>query len=98
MMSEAQVIAERLGIKFRHTIERRLEGAEKVGDHKTSMLQDLEAGQPMETEALVGAILEMAKLTNVSTPLIAAVYALLKLLEKSTVAKDARSRPASAAA
>jgi len=81
MMAEAQAIAEKLSISFRHTIEKRLEGAEKVGEHKTSMLQDLEAGRPLETEALVGAILEMGKLTNTAAPTIAAIYAVLRLRE-----------------
>jgi ketopantoate reductase len=81
MMMEAQVIAEKLGIQFRHTIEKRLEGAEKVGAHKTSMLQDVEEGRPLETEALVGSVIEMGRLTETPTPAISAVYALLKLLE-----------------
>jgi 2-dehydropantoate 2-reductase len=81
MMMEAQIIAEKLGIKLRHTIEKRLEGAEAVGPHKTSMLQDLEEGRPLETEALIGSILEMGRLTATPTPSSAAVYALLKLLE-----------------
>ena len=70
MMTEAQAIASKLGITFRHTIEQRVEGAEKVGEHKTSMLQDLEAGKPLENEALVGAILEMGRLTDTPTPTI----------------------------
>jgi 2-dehydropantoate 2-reductase len=82
MMLEAEAIAMKLGIRFRHTIEKRLDGAEKVGAHKTSMLQDLEAGHPLEIEALIGAVLEIAKLTNTSAPTIAAVYALLRLVEK----------------
>lgn len=81
MMEEAQTIATRLGITFRHTIEKRLEGAEKVGAHKTSMLQDLEAGRRLETDALVGAILEMGKLTSTPAPAITTVHALLRLLE-----------------
>lgn len=81
MMAEAQIVAEKLGIRFRHTIEKRLEGAEKVGAHKTSMLQDVEAGRPLETEALVGSILELGRLTRTPTPAIAAVYSLLRLLE-----------------
>jgi len=81
MMTEAQIIAEKLGIKFRHTIEKRLEGAEAVGAHKTSMLQDLEGGYPLETEALVGSVLEMGRITDTPTPASSAVYALLKLLE-----------------
>jgi ketopantoate reductase len=82
MMAEAQAIAEKLGITFRHTIEKRLEGAEKVGAHKTSMLQDVESGHQLETEALVGSVMEMGRITDTPTPAISAVYALLKLLEE----------------
>ena len=81
MMAEAQAIAEKLGITFRHTIEKRLEGAEKVGPHKTSMLQDVESGHQLETEALVGSVMEMGRITKTPTPAISAVYALIKLLE-----------------
>jgi len=82
MMQEAQTIAEKLGIFIRHTIEKRIEGAEAVGLHKTSMLQDVEAGRPLETEAAIGAILEMGKLTDTPTPAIESVYALIKLLDE----------------
>ena len=82
MMAEAQAIAEKLGITFRHTIEKRIEGAASVGKHKTSMLQDVEAGRSLETEALIGAILEMGKLTETPAPAIKAVYACVKLLNK----------------
>ncbi len=82
MMAEAQKIAEKLGIKFRHTIEERIAGAEGVGAHKTSMLQDVEAGRSLETEALIGSILEMAKMTDTPAPAIESVYALVKLLNK----------------
>lgn len=88
MMKEAEIVAEKLGIKFRHTIEKRLEGAEKVGAHKTSMLQDVEAGRPLETEALVGSILELGKLTGTQTPAIATVYSLVRLLENVMRASD----------
>jgi ketopantoate reductase len=81
MMTEAQIIAEKLGISMRHTVEKRLEGAEAVGAHKTSMLQDVEAGRPLEVEALIGAILEIGRLTNAPTPAIDTVYALTKLLD-----------------
>jgi 2-dehydropantoate 2-reductase len=84
MMTEAQAIAAKLGITFRHTIEQRVEGAEKVGEHKTSMLQDLEAGKPLENEALIGAILEMGRLTDTPTPVIESVYALVKVLDDVT--------------
>ena len=82
MMKEAQDIAQKLGVTFRVSIEKRIAGAESVGAHKTSMLQDVEAGRSLETEALIGSILEMAKLTNTPAPAIEAVYALVKLLNK----------------
>jgi len=80
MMSEAQDVANRLGITFRVPIERRIAGAEGVGNHKTSMLQDLEAGRAMETEALLGSVLELARMTETAVPSVEAVYALTKLL------------------
>jgi 2-dehydropantoate 2-reductase len=80
MMAEAQAVAHRLGITFRVPIERRIAGAERVGKHKTSMLQDLEAGRVLETDALLGSVLELARMTEVYTPTLEAVYALVKLL------------------
>lgn len=82
MMGEAKEIAEKLQITFRHTIEQRIEGAESVGEHKTSMLQDVEAGQPLEVEALVGVVAELGRLTNTPTPSIDAVYSCVKLLAR----------------
>lgn len=82
MMREAQAIGERLGIAFRHTIEKRIAGAEGVGEHKTSMLQDVEAGRGLEIEALVGAVVELGRLTETPTPSIDTVYACVKLLDK----------------
>ena len=82
MMEEAETIAKKLGVTFRVSIEKRIAGAESVGAHKTSMLQDVEAGRSLETEALIGSILEMAKLTETPVPAIEAVYALVKLLNK----------------
>jgi 2-dehydropantoate 2-reductase len=82
MMKEAQHIAQKLGVTFRVSIEKRIAGAEAVGAHKTSMLQDVEAGRSLETEALIGSILEMARLTNTAAPAIESVYALVKLLNK----------------
>ena len=82
MMKEAQDIAQKLGVTFRVSIDKRIAGAEAVGAHKTSMLQDVEAGRSLETEALIGSILEMARLTNTAAPAIEAVYALVKLLNK----------------
>jgi 2-dehydropantoate 2-reductase len=82
MMEEAQGVANKLGITFRHTISKRIEGAEAVGPHKTSMLQDVEAGHSLEVEALVGSIVELGQLTKMPTPQIDSVYACTKLLDK----------------
>ncbi|MUL35759.1 2-dehydropantoate 2-reductase [Gloeocapsopsis dulcis] len=83
MMLEAQAIAEKLGVEFGISLDQRIEGAEKVGAHKTSMLQDIEARRPTEVDAIVGAVAELGKLTQTSTPYIDAIYASVKLLEKS---------------
>jgi 2-dehydropantoate 2-reductase len=83
MMTEAQAIANKLGITFRVPLEKRIAGAEKVGKHKTSMLQDFEAGREPEIEALVGSVVELGRLTQTPTPHIDAVYALSKLLAKT---------------
>ena len=89
MMREAQAVAAKLGIEFRVTLDQRIAGAEKVGHHKTSMLQDIEAGRAPEIEALVGSVLELGQLTHTPTPNISAVYALVKLLAKTMA--DARA-------
>ncbi len=83
LMEEAQAVANRLGITFRVSIEKRIAGAEKVGKHKTSMLQDVEAGRELELEAIMGAVVELARLTGIATPGIDAIYALAKLLDKT---------------
>lgn len=83
MMTEAQTIANKLGIEFRVTLDKRIAGAEKVGKHKTSMLQDVEAGRAPEIDALVGSVVELGKLTDTPTPHINTVYALVKLLGKT---------------
>jgi 2-dehydropantoate 2-reductase len=83
MMSEAQTVAHKLGITFRVPLERRIAGAEKVGKHKTSMLQDVEAGRPLEIEALLGSVVELARLTETPTPHIDTVYALSHLLART---------------
>ncbi len=80
MMNEAQTIAHKLGITFRVSLEKRIAGAEKVGKHKTSMLQDIEAGRPPELDALVGSVVELGRLTHTRTPHIDAVFALTHLL------------------
>ncbi|MGA2594290.1 MAG: 2-dehydropantoate 2-reductase [Bryobacteraceae bacterium] len=79
IMAEAECVAARLGIKLPVTIEQRMAGAAKVGAHKTSMLQDLEAGRPLELEALVGAVLELGERLGVAMPATRAVYACTKL-------------------
>jgi 2-dehydropantoate 2-reductase len=77
IMLEAQTIAEKFGVRFRVDIERRIEGARKVGAHKTSMLQDLERGRPMEIDPLVSVVQEMGRLTQTPTPALDAVLALV---------------------
>ncbi|QGW84186.1 2-dehydropantoate 2-reductase [Variovorax paradoxus] len=83
MMQEAQAVAHKLDIEFRVTLDKRIAGAEKVGKHKTSMLQDVEAGRAPEIDALVGAVVELARLTETPTPHIDTVYALVKLLART---------------
>ena len=80
MMLEAQAVAHKLGITFRVPLEKRIAGAEKVGKHKTSMLQDVEAGRELEIDALLGSVVELARLTDTPTPHMDSVYALVKLL------------------
>ena len=89
MMTEAQAVAGKLGIEFRVPLERRIAGAEKVGHHKTSMLQDIEAGRAPELDALLGSVVELARLTQSPTPHIDTVYGLTHLLARSVT--DARS-------
>ncbi|NIM27854.1 MAG: 2-dehydropantoate 2-reductase [Gammaproteobacteria bacterium] len=83
MMEEAQAVANHLGITLRVSIEKRVEGAERVGKHKTSMLQDVEAGRRLELEAIMGAVVELARVTGIATPAIDAIYALTKLLDET---------------
>ena len=78
MMVEAQAIGERLGVRFAVDVERRIDGAGEVGAHKTSMLQDLELGRPMEIDALVTAVQELGRITELPTPAIDHVLALVK--------------------
>ena len=87
MMREAQNVGERLGVRFRIPLEKRLAGAEAVGEHKTSMLQDIEARRPTEAAALVGSIIELGRIVDAPTPAISAVYACLRLLEETIAAK-----------
>ncbi|MCU0535317.1 MAG: 2-dehydropantoate 2-reductase [Hydrococcus sp. Prado102] len=87
MMVEAQTIAEKLGVDFGISLEKRIAGAEGVGAHKTSMLQDIEAHRPTEVDAIVGSVAELGRLTQTPTPYIDAIYASVKLLEKTLVTK-----------
>jgi 2-dehydropantoate 2-reductase len=80
MMGEAQAIAGKLGITFRVPLEKRIAGAERVGHHKTSMLQDVEAARALEIDALLGSVIELARLTGTPTPHLDTVYALTTLL------------------
>ena len=80
MMTEAQQVGEALGIRFRVSLEKRIAGAQAVGAHKTSMLQDIEAGRAIEKDALIGAVIELGKLVNLPTAHIDAVYACISLL------------------
>lgn len=82
MMLEAQAIAEALGARFRVDVERRIAGAAKVGAHRTSMLQDLEAGKPLEIDALVTAVQEMGRITGHPTPVIDAVLGLVQQMAR----------------
>lgn len=90
MMGEGQAVAEALGVRFRIGIEQRIAGAEAVGAHKTSMLQDIEAGREPELAALVGAVIELGQVTGVATPTIEAVSALAALLGRQALGTGVR--------
>ena len=92
MMLEAQVVATKLGRTLRVTVDRRIEGAERVGKHKTSMLQDVEAGRDPEIDALVGSVIELGRLTHTPTPHISSVYACVKLLSQTMAMEKAAVR------
>jgi 2-dehydropantoate 2-reductase len=89
MFSECAAVAERLGITFPVSLDRRLEAGLAVGDHKTSMLQDLEAGKRLELDCMTGAIVELARRLDVEVPNVSAVHACAKLLDRLT--QEARS-------
>ena len=82
MMAETEAVAGKLGIELPISIDQRMAGAEKVGAHKTSMLQDFEAGRPMEIEAVVGAVVELGDRLGVPMPSTRAVYACVKMLDE----------------
>jgi len=87
MMREAQAVAGKLGVVFKISIDKRIAGAEAVGAHKTSMLQDVEQGRPLELEALVGSVVELGRITGVATPSIEAVHHLAALLSRTLAAR-----------
>ncbi len=92
MMREGERVAAKLGITLRLPPERRIAGAEQIGCHKTSMLQDVEAGRLLEIDALVQVILELGRLTQTPTPNVAAVYACVKLLDQTLMQGGGRLR------
>ena len=90
MMGEAQRVAEALGVEFKISLDKRIAGAEAVGAHKTSMLQDVEHGRVLELEALVGAVVELGRITGVPTPTIEAIYAVTSLLAHTLAGERGR--------
>src|SRR5215468_4156171 len=92
MMREAQEIGEKLGVRFPVTLDKRIAGAEAVGKHRTSMLQDVETGRPLELDALVGSVLELERITGVPTPNLTAVHACVALLAKTLQDEKGRLR------
>lgn len=97
MMLEAQAVANRLGITFAMDVDRRIAMAAEVGAHKTSMLQDLERGRPMEIDALLGAVVEMARLVGVATPMCDTILGLVRQRAR-VAATTAQTRTATARA
>ncbi len=90
MMTEAQDVARAFGVTMRVPLEKRIAGAARVGRHKTSMLQDLEAGRALEVDALLGSVVELARLASIATPHLDAVYALTRLLGMMAAAEAQR--------
>ena len=94
MMTEAQAVGERLGAGFRVPMERRIAGAESVGRHKTSMLQDVEVGKPLEIDGMLGVVVELAEMTGVEVPTLRALYACVSLLNQTMQTEGLRIRGA----
>ena len=90
MMTEARVVAEKLGVEFKLSLDQRIAGAESVGAHKTSMLQDVERGRALELQALVGSVVELARITDTPTPTIDAIYAATALLGQTLASRRGR--------
>jgi 2-dehydropantoate 2-reductase len=92
VMREAQAIGDKLGVRFLVSLEKRIAGARAVGQHKTSMLQDVEAGRPLELDALVASVLELGRITDTPTPHLTALYACASLLAKTLREQNGRLR------
>jgi 2-dehydropantoate 2-reductase len=90
IMQEVEAVSHKLGMELPVSIDQRMAGAEKVGEHKTSMLQDLEAGRPMELEALVGAVVELGERVGLSMPYTRTVYGCAKLLGQSATPQSSK--------
>ena len=90
MMAEARAVGQALGVEFKLSLEQRIAGAEAVGAHKTSMLQDVEHGRPLELEALVGSVVELGRITGTPTPTIDAIYWATALLGKTLGGRGGR--------
>lgn len=90
MMREAQTIAEKLGVVFRISLDQRISGAQAVGAHKTSMLQDVEHGRALELDALVGSVVELGRITGTPTPTIDAIYAAARMLGHSLATQQGK--------
>ena len=83
MMQEARLVGEALGVKFTVDVDERISMAEKVGNHRTSMLQDVEAGRPTELDSLLGVVIELAQMVGIATPSLNLVYDLTKFRSKT---------------
>ncbi len=90
MMQEAKTVGEKLGVEFKISLDQRIAGAEAVGAHKTSMLQDVEAGRALELQALVGSVVELGRITGTPTPSIDAIYAAASLLTQVLASRQGR--------
>jgi len=90
MMTEARAVAEKLGVEFKVSLDQRIAGAEAVGAHKTSMLMDVEHGRALELQALVGSVVELARITETPTPSIDAIHAVTALLAKTLADRHGR--------
>ena len=95
MMTEAQTVAEKLGVVFKISLEKRIAGAQAVGAHKTSMLQDVEHGRALELNALVGSVVELGRITETPTPAIDAIFAAAQLLAHTLASHQGRLQIAS---